>query len=58
LGSIEPNPKENVNLGKVVVPCGKIVNSGHKDVSCIEHQYIVYDVSQVSLKYLLLLKWT
>jgi len=57
LGSIEPNPKENVKLGNIVVPCGKIVNSGHTNVSCIEHQYIVYDVSQVALKYLLLLKW-
>jgi len=57
LGTIEPDPKENVLVKKeVVIPSGKIVNSGHKNVSCREHQYIVYDVSQVNLKYLLLLK--
>lgn len=54
LGTIEPDPKEKVVLPTTVtVPCGKIVDSGHKGVSCQEHQYIVYDVAQVELKYLI-----
>jgi len=58
LGSIEPNPKDNVvDKEGVVIPSGKIVDSPYKGVSCLEHQYIVYDVTQVNLKYLLLLKW-
>eukprot|EP00727_Mastigamoeba_balamuthi_P014275 m51a1_g9470 hypothetical protein (661) ;mRNA; f:574726-577270 len=54
LGTIEPDPKDRLVLqpDDVVVPYGKIVDSGHKGVSCQEHQYIVYDVAQVELKYL------
>ena len=53
LGSLEPDPKDDVTLEDgCVVPTGKIVPSGHTNVSCIEHQYIVYDVAQVELRYL------
>jgi len=55
LGSIEPDPAENfVRPDGVVVPCGKIHNSGFRDVSCFEHQYIVYDVAQCRLQYLIM----
>lgn len=54
LGSIEPSPAENVvREDGVVVPCGPIVNNGNRDVSCFEHQYIVYDVAQCRLQYLI-----
>ena len=54
LGTIEPNPAENVvRPDGVVVPCGKIHDSGCKNVSCLEHQYIVYDVAQCRLQYLI-----
>ena len=52
LGTEEPDPKENGDIDGCVVPKGLIVPSGHSNVSCIEHQYIVYDVAQVELKYL------
>jgi len=58
LGTIEPAPKEYVEHEEgYVIPCGKVVDSGKKNVSCREHQYIVYDVSQVQLRYLLHLNW-
>jgi len=58
LGSIEPDTKQYKHHPEgYVVPCGPITNSGHKDVSCREHQYIVYDVSQAHLRYLIHLNW-
>lgn len=58
LGTIEPSPKEDVtHPDGFIIPSGKIVDSGKKGVSCREHQYIVYDVSQVHLKYMLHLNW-
>eukprot|EP01101_Sappina_pedata_P011845 TRINITY_DN8029_c0_g1_i1.p1 TRINITY_DN8029_c0_g1~~TRINITY_DN8029_c0_g1_i1.p1 ORF type:complete len:676 (-),score=238.61 TRINITY_DN8029_c0_g1_i1:70-1926(-) len=57
LGTIEPDQKENVILDEgVILPSGKIINTGHRSVSCLEHQYVVYDVNQVNLRYMLLLK--
>lgn len=58
LGTIEPSPKEDYNhKDGYIIPNGKIVDSGKKSVSCREHQYIVYDVSQCHLRYLLHLNW-
>jgi len=54
LGIIEPDPKQNLKLPSgTVVPTGKLVDSGHKGVSCHEHQYVVYDVAQCKLVYCL-----
>eukprot|EP01106_Pelomyxa_sp_JSP_P008667 TRINITY_DN2412_c0_g1_i2.p1 TRINITY_DN2412_c0_g1~~TRINITY_DN2412_c0_g1_i2.p1 ORF type:complete len:248 (+),score=52.45 TRINITY_DN2412_c0_g1_i2:121-864(+) len=54
LGTQEPDPKEDVDLGDgCKVPCGPIVDSGFKNTSCQEHQYIVYTVSQAHIRYLL-----
>jgi len=54
LGTIEPDPHNNLVLKNgIVVPSGKIIDSGHKGVSCREHQYVVYDVSQCKLVYCL-----
>ncbi|EGC36876.1 hypothetical protein DICPUDRAFT_150569 [Dictyostelium purpureum] len=60
LGSIEPDPKNvHSHTDGYTIPYGKIVDSPYKNkqVSCLEHQYIVYSVDQVQLKYLLQLKY-
>jgi len=58
LGRIGPDPAGLVDTEYgFKVPAGKlkkIENSGH--VSCHEAQYVVYDVAQVQIKYVLLLK--
>eukprot|EP00736_Rhodelphis_marinus_P007745 Rmarinus@m.20712 len=58
LGTKEPNPKDKMNHADgFTVPYGKPVQVKHdQHVSCYEHQYIVYDVAQVQMKYLLHLK--
>ncbi|GAM21098.1 hypothetical protein SAMD00019534_042730, partial [Acytostelium subglobosum LB1] len=57
LGMIEPDPKKvHKHKDGFEVPLGEIVNSPYKSTSCKEHQYVVYDVSQVNLRYLLQLK--
>lgn len=54
LGTIEPDPKDvGECLDGCKVPYGKIVNNSRKNVSCLEHQYITYNVNQCCLKYLL-----
>jgi len=59
LGRIEPSPKEQVeHKDGYIIPSGNIVNNGNSTVSCNEHQYIVYDVSQVHLRYMLHLNWS
>lgn len=53
LGTQEPDPRDRlVQPSGCVVPYGRIVDSPFKGVSCLEHQYIVYDVAQCELKYL------
>ena len=53
LGRIEPDPKDVGELGGAQVPFGKIVDTSNKNVSCHEHQYIVYDVAQARQRYLI-----
>jgi len=60
LGTVEPDPKGDIKLSDgCVLPAGPIVPSKHKaqDVSCHEHQLIVYQESLAEMKYLLKLKW-
>lgn len=58
LGTIEPDQsKYKKHSDGYVIPYGPVVQSGYKGVSCKEHQYIVYDVSQANLKYLIHLNW-
>ncbi|KAH3714392.1 hypothetical protein Pelo_19099 [Pelomyxa schiedti] len=53
LGSQEPNPAEQMTIeDNVVVPVGHIIDSPYKNVSCVEHQYIVYRVDQARIRYL------
>uniref|UniRef100_H2YR29 Poly [ADP-ribose] polymerase n=1 Tax=Ciona savignyi TaxID=51511 RepID=H2YR29_CIOSA len=61
LGKTEPDPSTHVTLDSgVVVPMGKGVNADlgkHKDTSLLYNEYIVYDVAQVNLKYLVQFKF-
>ncbi|KAN0032467.1 hypothetical protein ACTFIV_006365 [Dictyostelium citrinum] len=57
LGTVEPDPKVYFKDSEgCITPYGQMIPSQHKGVSCYEHQYVVYDVAQVHLKYLLQLK--
>lgn len=49
-------PVKEVKLAEAIkVPCGKITSTGLK-TSCTHNEYIVYDVAQIKIKYLLRVK--
>ncbi|XP_013176795.1 PREDICTED: poly [ADP-ribose] polymerase-like [Papilio xuthus] len=57
VGRIQPNPTEDVTLKNgIVVPLGTPNNSGSQS-NLIYNEYIVYDVAQVNIKYLVQLKF-
>ena len=54
LGRTHPDPKDNKTLDDgLVVPMGKGVASGVKNTSLLYNEFIVYDVAQINVKYLL-----
>ncbi|XP_075060451.1 poly [ADP-ribose] polymerase 1 [Mixophyes fleayi] len=57
LGRTAPDPSATVQLDGVDVPIGKGVTSSVNDTSLLYNEYIVYDIAQVNLKYLLKLKF-
>ncbi|XP_075451600.1 LOW QUALITY PROTEIN: poly [ADP-ribose] polymerase 1 [Ascaphus truei] len=57
LGKTAPDPSATVQLDGVDVPLGKGVSSPVNDTSLLYNEYIVYDLAQVNLKYLLKLKF-
>lgn len=57
VGKTEPNPEESKMLGDVKVPLGKPVPAKVKDTSLLYNEYIVYDVAQVNIKYLVKTKF-
>ncbi|XP_029448906.1 poly [ADP-ribose] polymerase 1 [Rhinatrema bivittatum] len=57
LGSTAPDPTASITLDGVEVPLGKAVTTNIKNASLLYNEYIVYDVAQVNLKYLLKLKF-
>ena len=58
LGTVEPDPAGDIkDPDGYVIPAGKIQDSGRKNVSCHEHQFITYTEAQSEIKYLLKLKW-
>ncbi|XP_060772355.1 poly [ADP-ribose] polymerase 1 [Neoarius graeffei] len=57
LGRTAPDPGATVSLNGVDVPLGKGINTNIDDTSLLYNEYIVYDVSQVNLKYLLKLRF-
>ncbi|XP_070584140.1 poly [ADP-ribose] polymerase 1 [Erythrolamprus reginae] len=57
LGKTAPDPKATVPLDGADVPLGKGIPSGISNTSLMYNEYIVYDIAQVKLKYLLKLKF-
>ncbi|KAJ8270512.1 hypothetical protein GJAV_G00115780 [Gymnothorax javanicus] len=57
LGRTAPDPNATVTLDGVQVPLGKGMNTNVEDTSLLYNEYIVYDVAQVNLKYLLKIKF-
>jgi len=57
LGMAAPDPKEDDFIPeKVRVPQGKIKDTGLK-TACSHNEFIIYDVAQVKIRYLLKLKF-
>lgn len=57
VGRTAPDPSATVTLEGVQVPLGKGANTNIEDTSLLYNEYIVYDVAQVNLKYLLKTKF-
>ncbi|XP_047140981.1 poly [ADP-ribose] polymerase 1 isoform X1 [Hydra vulgaris] len=58
LGSTSPDPSmDKVIDGEVLVPLGKPISTNIKDSTLLYNEYIVYDVAQVNIKYLVQLKF-
>lgn len=57
LGKTAPNPKQNKKiLDDVTLPSGTPIDTGVKS-ACSHNEYIIYDVSQIQIRYLLHLKF-
>uniref|UniRef100_A0A673HYY6 Poly [ADP-ribose] polymerase n=1 Tax=Sinocyclocheilus rhinocerous TaxID=307959 RepID=A0A673HYY6_9TELE len=52
-----PDPRATVSLNGVDVPLGKGINTNTEDTSLLYNEYIVYDIAQVNLKYLLKIRF-
>ncbi|KAG8443845.1 hypothetical protein GDO86_009147 [Hymenochirus boettgeri] len=57
VGRTAPDPSATVKLDGVDVPLGKGISANTSDTSLLYNEYIVYDIAQVNLKYLLKLKF-
>nr|XP_030724329.1 poly [ADP-ribose] polymerase 1 isoform X1 [Globicephala melas] len=57
LGKTTPDPSASITMDGVEVPLGTGISSGVNDTCLLYNEYIVYDIAQVSLKYLLKLKF-
>ncbi|KAK7907813.1 hypothetical protein WMY93_016425 [Mugilogobius chulae] len=57
VGRTAPDPNATVSLEGIQVPLGKGINTNIDDTSLLYNEYIVYDVAQVNLKYLLKIKF-
>ncbi|XP_004641229.1 poly [ADP-ribose] polymerase 1 [Octodon degus] len=57
LGKTTPDPSASITLQGVEVPLGTGISSGVNDTCLLYNEYIVYDIAQVNLKYLLKLKF-
>lgn len=53
IGRTQPNPKADVDHDGCKVPLGKPVDTDVKETALLYNEYIVYDVRQVRMKYLL-----
>uniref|UniRef100_A0A8C5H0G8 Poly [ADP-ribose] polymerase n=1 Tax=Gouania willdenowi TaxID=441366 RepID=A0A8C5H0G8_GOUWI len=57
VGRTAPDPSASDTLDGVQVPLGKGVQTQFEDTSLLYNEYIVYDVAQINLKYLLKIKF-
>jgi len=58
LGRTYPNPDQNVTLPDgLVVPTGKFISNSNLSTSLLYNEFIVYDVSQIRVRYLLQVKF-
>lgn len=57
LGRTAPDPRATTSLNGVDVPLGKGINTNIDDTSLLYNEYIVYDIAQVNLKYLLKIRF-
>ncbi|XP_055275757.1 poly [ADP-ribose] polymerase 1 [Moschus berezovskii] len=57
LGKTTPDPSASITVDGVEVPLGTGISSGVNDTCLLYNEYIVYDIAQVHLKYLLKLKF-
>ncbi|XP_059573331.1 poly [ADP-ribose] polymerase 1 [Alligator mississippiensis] len=57
LGKTAPDPTATISYEGVEVPLGNGMSTGINDTCLLYNEYIVYDVAQVNLKYLLKLKF-
>lgn len=53
VGRTHPDPKNVQDINGVEVPLGEPTDSTTKNCSLLYNEYIVYDVAQVNMKYLL-----
>eukprot|EP00759_Apiculatamorpha_spiralis_P017159 PhF_6_TR2328/c0_g1_i1/m.4149/K10798/PARP; poly [ADP-ribose] polymerase len=57
-GKIEPDPRSNVTMDNgCLVQVGKPVDSGVKDTTLQYNEFVVYDTSQIRMKYVLRLEF-
>jgi len=61
-GKMEPDPKSDVTIegewGPITVPQGKAINTSHTGSRFFNTEYLVYDESQVRMKYLCKIDFT
>ncbi|XP_044025621.1 poly [ADP-ribose] polymerase 1 isoform X1 [Siniperca chuatsi] len=57
LGRTAPDPSAATTLDGVQVPLGKGTHTNIDDTSLLYNEYIVYDVAQINMKYLLKIKF-
>ncbi|KAM9212025.1 poly [ADP-ribose] polymerase 1 [Dugong dugon] len=57
LGKTTPDPSASITLDGVEFPLGTGISSGVNDTCLLYNEYIVYDIAQVNLKYLLKLRF-
>lgn len=57
LGKTTPDPSASISMDGVEVPLGTGIPSGVNDTCLLYNEYIIYDIAQVNLKYLLKLKF-
>jgi hypothetical protein len=58
IGKTAPNPAEfHVREDGVTIPCGKPLTNTKTKSELLYNEYIVYDIAQVNVQYLLKLKF-